>query len=539
MKKQILFYLLLPVFLLPARLQAQGIALDWVQTEAYPQENANGVFDIDASNGDVVSGILNVWIDVNNNIHANALNRRNPQGQMVTDTLFNNNSYLDYRIRGFYPKNGENYFCLGYQNSSLVFEKTGTTGQLLWQHSIPRANLFFSYDNRLRGNNYVIDDAANNRMLWMFEQWDAAWTTKSVGILATDNTTGTISIVDTLSYPNSTNASFAIEIQQDPNGHIYFSSMDDAGRVIVSLLDNGQLQQEAVIDSAGFRDYGLAMRAAGNTLFVTSQVDVNTNARVGHLHIYSIDNAGHLTLQSAENMANSQIYLTGMKSDGNTCYVYSSAEQNFSNASLVPFIRKYNGSGTLLSTTTLPSYTGKTVYDLSFTGLGIYCSMYGPGFATLEVIDPATMQHLDSYNMLTEFSSSSNDGVQQLEARSVNFNMDIIYAAGNKWITQNLFARLAKYTYTGSSPKGIDETANDNSLLVFPNPVSGTNTIQFVNSKSASFAVELRDVNGRILLRENATGGRFTADVSGFAPGVYFGWIITAEMVKVVRFVKE
>lgn len=539
MKKQTLFYLLLPVFLLPARLHAQGISLDWVQTEAYPQENANGIFNIDASNGDVVSGILNVWVDINNNIHANALNRRNPQGQLVTDTLFNNNSYLDYRIRGFYPKNGENYFCLGYQNSSLIFEKTGTTGQLLWQQSIPRANLFFAYDNRLRGNNYVIDDAANNRMLWMFEQWDAAWTTKSVGILATDNTTGTISIVDTLSYPNSSNASFAIEIQQDPNGHIYFSSMDDAGRVIVSLLDNGQFQQEAVIDSAGYRDYGLAMRAAGNTLFVTSQVDVNSNARVGHLHIYSIDNAGHLTLQSMQNMANSQLYLTGMKSDGSTCYVYSSAEQNLSSPTLVPFIRKYDGSGTLLSTLTLPGYTGKTVYDLSFTGLGIYCSMYGPGFATLEVIDPATGLHLDSYNMLTEFSSSSNDGVQQLEARSVNFNTDIIYAAGNKWINQNLFARLAKYTFTGSSPKGIDETVNNNGVSVFPNPVSGTNTIQFLNSKNASFDVELRDVNGRVLLREKATGGRFAADVTGFAPGVYFGWIMTAENVSVVRFVKE
>lgn len=530
---------ILLLLLLPAGMHAQNIALDWVQTEAYPQDNANGVMELDVSNGDVVSGVLNVWIDANNMIHANALNRRNAQGQLITDTLFDNNSYLDYRLRAFYPKNGENYFCLGYQNSSLHFEKTGTTGQLLWQQSIPRANLFFAYENRHRGNNYVIDDAANNRMLWCFEQWDMSWTTRNIGILATDNSTGAISIVDTISYPNSGNTSFAIEMQRDNNGHIFFSSMNESGGVVISHLDNGQLVQEALIDSAGFRDFALAMRVAGNTLFVTSQVEITTSLYINRLHIYAIDNAGNLTLLSSQNMADSQQYLPGLKTFQNTCYVYSSGPQNFNNASLVPFIRKYDGSGNLISTFTLPTFTGKTVYDASITSLGLYCSMYATGFAQLEVLDPATGQHLDNYNLLQEFSCIANDGVQQLEARSVNFNTDIIYAAGNRWMNQNqnLYARVAKYIFTGSNPKGIDETGAGSFVSLYPNPA--THTIRIENSRESHFTVELRDARGRLLLQQQATGGRMDADVSAFTPGVYFGWIITAETVSVVRFVKH
>lgn len=516
---------------------AQNINLNWVQTETYAAENANGVFAFDSGNDDIVSGLLNVWVDINNQVHANALNRRNQQGQMVYDTVFDNNSYLDYRIKGFLAKNGETYYCLNYQNNYLVYEKLGTNGQLLWQQQFPRSNAFFTHERNTRANNWVLDDSLNNRMLWVYEQWNLSFTTRSVGILATDNATGAITIIDTLNYssPQNYNA-FAFELLRDNNNHIYMSSKNESDGMVISLLDNGQLVTEAIIDSAGFIDYPQTICIVGNTMYVTSQVEINFNYRVSKLTIYSIDAAGHLTQIGSQDLSDTQYYVAGIKSFGNSCYVYTSCYQNFVDPALVPVIWKYDNAGNLINTFTLSSYTGKAIYDLAITSKAIYCSMYGAGYNELEVIQPVTGSHLNNYNLLNEFSVLSNDGAQQVEAYSANANTDYIFVAGNKWIANDLFARLAKYSCT-LEKTGIEDAEQVSLFSFFPNPAG--DEIQFEYTGTGKYTVEILDTQGRLVFSQAMGGRRQRIDLSGIAAGLYFLRVEGNQQQSMQRFIRE
>lgn len=517
---------------------AQSITLDWVQSEPYGADNGFDYFMFDKSNNDIVNGVLNIWMDTIGQVHANALNRRNQQGQMVHDTLFNDTSYLNYRVRAFYPKNGETYYCLNYQSSDLIFEKLDASGHLLWLQQIPRATLFFAYDRNLKGNNYVIDDSLNNRMLWMFEQYDPAFTVRSIGILATDNSTGAITILDTLSHSAlSTYASYPVELQRDNNGHVYMSSADENGVVRISLLSNGQLITVATHDSLGIRDYPQSMRIVGNTLFLTTQTDVNSNSSVTKLHIFSIDNAGYLTLISVQNFSDTQHYLLAMKTFGNSCYVFTSGYGNSYYAGLLPTIWKYNNAGSLTNTFSLPSFTSACIADLAITNNALYCSMYSPpGYNMLEVIDPAG-QHITNYWLLNEFTAVGNDGTYQVEAYSINAASDVIFVAGNQWTNNNsqLNARIAKYLYM-ELENGEEEINAEPAFTLFPNPAS---EYVFVDYKKDNYVIEISDAAGKIVLTQKATTAHQRIDLHELSHGVYFIRLVDGEGVTVRRIVKE
>lgn len=528
--------LLAALAFLPVMSAAQSLSLDWVQTEPYGVHNSSNTFLIDPSTKDIVSEV-GAWMDQINSVHANALNRRNTQGQMVCDSLFDNNSYLDYMVRGFYPKNGETYYCLNYQSSILIFEKVNTAGQLVWTSQIPRANLFFPFDRNLKGNNYVIDDSLNNRMLWMFEQLDASFTTKSIGILATDNTTGAITVIDTLNHPlSSTYANYPVELQRDNNNHVYMSVTDHNAGMQIYLLDNGQLTSVMTGDSAGVRDFAQSMRIVGNTMFVSSQIEVSNSNSINKLRIYSIDNAGQLTLISEQNMYDTQHYILSMKTFGNHCYVFTGGYTNSSYPSLVPTVWKYDNAGSLVSTFTLPAFAATCMNDIAITNTAIYCSMYAPNYNMLEVIDPVMGMHLTSYPLLSEFTAIGNDGVFQLEAYAVNPGRDVVFANGNQWISNtNLFGRLAKYVYD-QLKTGTEETVAEPLISIFPNPASDQ---LFVNCTGSGYTLEITDAAGKLVVSQKVNTPQQVIDLSAFNSGVYFIRCSDAEKVIVRRFVKE
>lgn len=516
---------------------AQNISLNWVRTENYSNENANSIIDIDHGTNDVVSAVTNIWIDINNSIHANALNRRDASGQMLYDTLFNDSSYLNYRVRAFYPKNGELYYCLNYQASDLIYEKINTAGQLVWQTQIPRSTTFFNFDRNLKGNSWCVDDTLNNRMIWTYEQWNPSFTTKSIGLLATDNVTGAITILDTVSYSNTTYYPFSGEVTRDANNHIYFSGTDDSSNLHIWQLVNGQLINEATIDSTGFRNFAQSIRFAGNTMFVTEQIEITTGVFTSKLLIYAIDNAGHLSLISQQTFpGTTQQYIIGMDAFRNNCYVYTSCYQNFPNTTGTPVIWKYDNTGTLINTFTLNSFAGKSVIDISVTDHALYCCMLGNGTNTLEIFNPNTGANTGSYNLMQQFSNTGNDGVQQIEAQSSTPNSDVIYAAGNKWINSLLFARLAKYSCEFVK-NGIEEQEASSFLSVYPNPAGNTVTINYRTGKK--YMIEITDAQGRLVRSCLAEGGQQQIDLSRLSSGVYTIRVQDTERTMVQRFVKE
>jgi hypothetical protein len=529
--------LILAAFAFSVTATAQTISLDWVQSETYGVHNGFGIFAFDKVTNDVVSEV-SAWMDQANSIHANALNRRNQQGQMVWDTLFDDTSYLNYRVRAFYPKNGETYYCLNYQASDLIFEKVNAAGQLVWLQQIPRSTLFFAFDRNMKGNNYVIDDSLNNRVLWMFEQWDVSFTTKNIGILATDNATGAITIIDTLSHSGPTNYSaFAVELQRDQNNHIYMSSTDENGGMRISLLDNGQWLTVAAQDSVGVRDFPQSVRIVENTMFVTTQTEVNSSNSVNKLHIYSIDNAGHLTLISVQNMSDTQHYILGMRTFGSNCYAFTSGWTNSFYSMLVPMIWKYDNAGNLVTTFAMTAFTNACISDLAVTNNAIYCSMYSPpGYNMLEVIDPVAGQHLANYWLLQEFTAAGNDAVYQMEAFTVNAGSDVIFAAGNQWVTNtHLVGRIAKYVYNGLE-SGAEEMNADPLFTIFPNPASEQ---VFVDYEKDKYMIEISDAAGKIVLTQKAETSHQLIDLWKLSNGVYFIRVVDGERAMVRRVVKE
>ncbi len=82
---------------------------------------------------------------------------------------------------------------------------------------------------------------------------------------------------------------------------------------------------------------------------------------------------------------------------------------------------------------------------------------------------------------------------------------------------------------------GLDETFNDKTLYVsqnFPNPFSGTASIDVSLKNSSDVLLEVFDLNGRKVMeyaQKNMIAGnhRLTLDASGLTSGIYF-YVVSA-----------
>jgi len=86
------------------------------------------------------------------------------------------------------------------------------------------------------------------------------------------------------------------------------------------------------------------------------------------------------------------------------------------------------------------------------------------------------------------------------------------------------------------STVGMDESAEDGSISVFPNPASGVFTV----SGAAMTEVKVFDVTGNKVIAEDAAGtDEYTVDLSGMRSGVYFLQVTTETGVYSQKIVKE
>ncbi|NDE35418.1 MAG: T9SS C-terminal target domain-containing protein [Gammaproteobacteria bacterium] len=110
----------------------------------------------------------------------------------------------------------------------------------------------------------------------------------------------------------------------------------------------------------------------------------------------------------------------------------------------------------------------------------------------------------------------------------------------------------ASYTVTGTDANGCTGTAIVNvnveactgikamelgqGLQVYPNPTSGVFALR---SQAKVFTAELMDMTGRVIATTEAKDEAVQFNLGGFAAGVYFVKVSSAEGVNIVKVVKQ
>lgn len=90
---------------------------------------------------------------------------------------------------------------------------------------------------------------------------------------------------------------------------------------------------------------------------------------------------------------------------------------------------------------------------------------------------------------------------------------------------------------------GINEMITESDFNIYPTPVTDKLTVETKDATDGSVEVELSDLSGRKILHELVTkdnSGRFSVDVSGLSPGIYFVSINSGgKQNKPVKIIKE
>lgn len=88
--------------------------------------------------------------------------------------------------------------------------------------------------------------------------------------------------------------------------------------------------------------------------------------------------------------------------------------------------------------------------------------------------------------------------------------------------TGNFVIKAHTFNANNNSTSGIDYLVNDNSLKLFPNPVSEILTIEMLDNTINEMDIKMYDVFGRQILETHSFGKKVQMDVSNLSSGFYF-----------------
>ena len=144
---------------------------------------------------------------------------------------------------------------------------------------------------------------------------------------------------------------------------------------------------------------------------------------------------------------------------------------------------------------------------------------------------------LDVTSMVQDMinNPASSYGFLLREQNEITYYNSLIFASGDA-ADANAHPRL-KICYT--IPAGIVETANDNSLNIFPNPAS--NQLTITNPRFAIESIVVFDMLGQKVYSERPTNinHQLTVNVSELSSGIYFVKVKGEKEERVVKFVKQ
>jgi hypothetical protein len=86
---------------------------------------------------------------------------------------------------------------------------------------------------------------------------------------------------------------------------------------------------------------------------------------------------------------------------------------------------------------------------------------------------------------------------------------------------------------------GIKEIGNNNSISIYPNPVTDNITINAGDLRNEIYDLRIYDVIGNLVLEKNIANNKTSIDVSTFSSGVYVVEVRTENGIEVKKFLKE
>jgi len=98
-----------------------------------------------------------------------------------------------------------------------------------------------------------------------------------------------------------------------------------------------------------------------------------------------------------------------------------------------------------------------------------------------------------------------------------------LYVAGTSVGANNNQKDMVMLLFTGFQV-GIPASEISSGVSVFPNPCSSSTEIHF-NTTSSNRIISLVDVNGKVVLTENANEEVIRLETSALAKGIYYGMI--------------
>jgi hypothetical protein len=84
---------------------------------------------------------------------------------------------------------------------------------------------------------------------------------------------------------------------------------------------------------------------------------------------------------------------------------------------------------------------------------------------------------------------------------------------------------------------GVNEFSLDNSIVIYPNPVTDEFKVESVKYKIQS--IKIKDILGQTIQQLTTNGQQPTIDMSGVAKGIYFAEVATDEGIMRKKFIKE
>jgi phosphatidylserine/phosphatidylglycerophosphate/cardiolipin synthase-like enzyme len=181
-----------------------------------------------------------------------------------------------------------------------------------------------------------------------------------------------------------------------------------------------------------------------------------------------------------------------------------------------------------------------------------------PGFIAMGIEDPSgllagqtiydNMKAVMGNNLLTDKQSNSLLHHKYLIVDQSNVMSDpLVLTGSHNWTTSanttndentliihdstiaNVYYQefIARFKENGGV-LSVDELADDNDIIVYPNPASGRVNVEMNFNATSKITVEVDDVLGRKVFSNTIGGKQTNLDIFGYSSGIYFVRIITS-----------
>ncbi len=217
--------------------------------------------------------------------------------------------------------------------------------------------------------------------------------------------------------------------------------------------------------------------------------------------------------------------------------IYASGT-NSVNASISPRIWKFNGNAATLNAAIVNPPFGSSPFSYTVLASDI------DTWITLPLFPPVTLLADSQYVVGWEQTGGGSVGATFNAGRNREMedviddlsNVAYLNDATPTWISPPMILGI-RLNYGGLTVGGFENSSKDNQLQLFPNPSSGSFTINGLDGEDRDSKLVVRDVNGKMVYEEWIKGSSGNYNLEHLEKGVYFVTVVGGSSTWVERIV--